>query len=375
MNKKNVIIIMIDGGRLDRAQQSTIFKQLKSKSIFFSNSITYGPHTIAAMHAVFSGSYGTRTGTNSYWSTFQFKKNEFKTLTEYLKENDYETHADVINQLVVPKQGFDNYVVHDELNDNLVERHSNLLDDMYQKNLNDKNFFLYLHYSKIHTGIMNEVLKVYDNFSNDFFLNKSKNELRYDTLFESAENYLSKILEKIYQLNFDKNSIILVMSDHGISVGEKIGERAYGAFCYDYTLRTFTYFLIPDSHSTEVKNQIRTIDFMPTILDFLNISLDETSSNLDGESLFPLINDRSISEKYAFSETGNPLKDKAPPKEPNTKSIRTSNWKLIFNEYNDTKELYNLQLDPNENNNLIGTGEKIEKVLWDELQNLINKRN
>ena len=375
MNKKNVIIIMIDGGRLDRAQKSTIFNQLKSKSIFFSNSITYGPHTIAAMHAVFSGCYGTRSGTNSYWSTFQFKKNEFKTLTEYLKENNYETYADVINQLVVPKQGFDNYVVHDELNDNLVERHSNLLDDMHQKNLNDKNFFLYLHYSKIHTGIMNEVLKVYDNFSNDFFSNKSKNELRYDKLFESAENYLSKILEKISQLKFDKNSIILVMSDHGISVGEKIGERAYGAFCYDYTLRTFTYFLIPDSNSTEVKNQIRTIDFMPTILDLLNISLDKNSSNLDGQSLLPLISDRSISEKYAFSETGNPLKDKAPPKEPNTKSIRTSNWKLIFNEYNDTKELYNLQLDPNENNNLIATGEIIEKVLWDELQNLINKRN
>jgi arylsulfatase A-like enzyme len=375
MNKKNVIIIMIDGGRLDRAQKSTIFNQLKSKSIFFSNSITYGPHTIAAMHAVFSGCYGTRSGTNSYWSTFQFKKNEFKTLTEYLKENNYETYADVINQLVVPKQGFDNYVVHDELNDNLVERHSNLLDDMHQKNLNDKNFFLYLHYSKIHTGIMNEVLKVYDNFSNEFFSNKSKNELRYDKLFESAENYLSKILEKISQLKFDKNSIILVMSDHGISVGEKIGERAYGAFCYDYTLRTFTYFLIPDSNSTEVKNQIRTIDFMPTILDLLNISLDKNSSDLDGQSLLPLISDRSISEKYAFSETGNPLKDKAPPKEPNTKSIRTSNWKLIFNEYNGTKELYNLQLDPNENNNLIATGEIIEKVLWDELQNLINKRN
>ena len=375
MNKKNVIIIMIDGGRLDRAQKSTIFNQLKSKSIFFSNSITYGPHTIAAMHAVFSGCYGTRSGTNSYWSTFKFKKNEFKTLTEYLKENNYETYADVINQLVVPKQGFDNYVVHDELNDNLVERHSNLLDDMHQKNLNDKNFFLYLHYSKIHTGIMNEVLKVYDNFSDDFFSNKSKNELRYDKLFESAENYLTKILEKIGQLKFDKNSIILVMSDHGISVGEKIGERAYGAFCYDYTLKTFTYFLIPNSNSIEVKNQIRTIDFMPTILDLLNIPLDENNSNLDGESLLPLIDDYSISEKYAFSETGNPLNNKAPPKEPNTKSIRTSNWKLIFNEYNNTKELYNLKLDPNENNNLIGTGEKIEEVLWNELQNLMNKHN
>jgi len=74
MNRKNVIVLMIDGGRLDRAKKSLFFNKLKEKSAFFSNSITYGPHTIAAMHAVFSGSYGTRTGTNSYWSTFKFKK-------------------------------------------------------------------------------------------------------------------------------------------------------------------------------------------------------------------------------------------------------------------------------------------------------------
>jgi arylsulfatase A-like enzyme len=374
MNEKNIIIIMIDGGRLDRAQNSNVFKKLESKSIFFSNSITYGPHTIAAMHAVFSGSYGSRTGTNSYWSTFKFKKDKFKTLTEYLKTKNYDTHADVINQLVVPKQGFDNYVVHDELNDDLVKRHKILLDEMNQRNSNN-NFFLYLHYSKIHTGIMNDVLKVYDNYSDDFFSNQEKNELRYDDLFEAAESYLDKILTKIYELELNKNSIILVMSDHGISVGEKFGERAYGAYCYDYTLRNFAYFLVPDSNPLEIKQQIRTIDYMPTILDFLNIPLDESYSNLDGISLLPLTEGKSISEPYAFSETGNPLKDKAPPKEPNTKSIRTSNWKLIFNEYNNTKELYNLQLDPNENNNLIGTGEKIEELLWIELQNLINKRD
>ena len=375
MNKKNVIIIMIDGGRLDRAQNSPTFEKLKSNSSFFSNSITYGPHTIAAMHAVFSGSYGSRTGTNSYWSTYEFKKNKFKTLTEYLKDSNYETYADVINQLVVPKQGFDFYTIHDELNDNLVERHKNLLDEINSKKLNNKNFFLYLHYSNIHTGIMNEVLKVYDNFSDDFFSNKNKNELRYDKLFQAAESYLNQILDKIYELEFDKNSIILVMSDHGVSVGEKIGERAYGAFCYDYTLRTFTYFLIPNSDAIEIKQQIRTVDFMPTILDFLNISLDTTYSNLDGESLLPLIDGKSFSENYAFSETGNPLHEKSPPKEPNTKSIRSSEWKLIFNDYNQTKELYNLQLDPDENNNLIGTGEKIEEVLWIELQNLINKHD
>jgi arylsulfatase A-like enzyme len=222
---------------------------------------------------------------------------------------------------------------------------------------------------------MNQVLKVYDNYSDDFFSNKKKNELRYDNLFQESEIYLDEILEKIYQLDIDKNSIILVMSDHGISVGEKIGERAYGAFCYDYTLRTFSYFLIPNYKSKEITQQIRTIDLMPTILDYLEIIPDNNYSNLDGMSLLPLIKDESLLESYAFSETGNPLHEKAPPKEPNVKSIRTSKWKLIFNEHNNSKELYNLESDPSENQNLIGTGEDIEKVLWEELTQLINKND
>ena len=86
---KNLIIITIDGARTDFVQKSSIFQELNSKSIFSHNCITYAPHTIASMHAIFSGTYGSRNGTNSYWSTYQFKKNDFKTLTEYLFENDY----------------------------------------------------------------------------------------------------------------------------------------------------------------------------------------------------------------------------------------------------------------------------------------------
>ena len=369
MNKKNVIIIMIDGGRLDYALNSHIFSNIKENSIFLSQSITYGPHTIAAMHAVFSGSYGSRTGTNSYWSTFKFKKNKFKTLTEYLHENGYYTHADVINQLVLPKQGFDEFIVHDEDNDDLTIRHKKILENLKLKN---KNFFVYLHFSKIHTGIKKEVLNVYQNHSQEFFDNVSKNKNRYDTLFKKAENYLESILNKIKELELDKNSLILIMSDHGVSTGERFGEHAYGAFCYDYTLRTFTYFLSNDLPQLEIAQQTRTIDFMPTILDYLNISHDPNFSKLDGVSLLPLFYGESISENYAFTETGNPLYEKSPPKEPNVKSIRNSKWKMIFNEHDNSKELYNLELDPNEENNLIGTGEKIEENLWNELTALIN---
>jgi arylsulfatase A-like enzyme len=368
MNKKNLIILMIDGGRWDYSRNSQFYKKLKDNTISFSQSITYGPHTIAAMHAVFSGSYGTRTGTNSYWSTYNFRKDKFKTLTEYLKDQNYYTICDMINKLLVPKQGFDEFLTYDEQNDDLLQRHCSILENMKKKFDNGQNFFTYLQFGDIHTGIMNEVLNVYDNFSEEYFDNMELNKIRYDKLFKKSSNYLEKILEKISLLGLDNESLILIMSDHGISVGERVGERAYGAFCYDYTLRTFAYFLYPNVSPKEISQQVRTIDFMPTILDYLKIKLDSNFEIMDGQSLLPIINGETLKELPAFSESGNPVESKEPPQEPNIRSIRTSNWKLIFNEYNNTKELYNLKQDPDEKENLIDTGLEIQEQLWDEME-------
>jgi len=370
--KKNLIILMIDGGRLDRAKKSSVFNGIKEKSTFFSQSITYGHHMIAAMHAVFSGSYGNRTGTNSYWSTYDFKENKFKTISEYLHELEYYTCADTVSKLTIPKQGLDELNIHDEVNDDLILRHKDFLRKMKEKNKEGKSFFLYLQYSNIHTGIIEQVLKKYDNFSKEFFNNKKENENRYDQLFSNAGNYVTHILNEVNELNLNDESIILIMSDHGISIGEKIGERAYGAFCYDYTLRTFAYFIGNNFPIKQIDQQVRTIDFMPTILEILNIPLNEKFEKLDGVSLVPLIQGEEISEKMAFSETGNPQKEKSPPKKPNVKSIRTSKWKLIWNQYNDTKEFYDLENDPEEEENLSGKGLEKEDFLWSELKKINN---
>ena len=80
-----------------------------------------------------------------------------------------------------------------------------------------------------------------------------------------------------------------------------------------------------------------------------------------------MIMNEQTNEQIAYTETGNPLGSNAPPKEPNTKSVRTSKWKLIHNEYDNSKELYDLENDPNEDENLSGTDLKIEKFLWKEL--------
>jgi len=178
--------------------------------------------------------------------------------------------------------------------------------------------------------------------------------------------------KKITDFDLWKDTIVLIISDHGISVGEKFGERAYGAFCYDYTIKTFAYYISSDFGSKEIPEQVRHIDFMPTILEQLNIGLDENFKPLDGVSLIPLINGESVDEKIAYTETANPLDANAPPKEPNTKSVRTSKWKLIYNEHNNTKELYNLEKDPTETNNLINSGLEIEEFLWNEFLRIQN---
>ena len=162
----------------------------------------------------------------------------------------------------------------------------------------------------------------------------------------------------------------LCISDHGISLGEKFGERAYGAFCYDYTIKTFSYYISNIARNKEIITQVRHIDILPTILEQLKIKIDSDFKSLDGISLLPLIRGELFEEKIAYTETANPLHEKSPPKEPNTKSVRTSKWKLISNDYNNSMELYNLEKDPHELENLIGKSFSIETKLKQELNEL-----
>ena len=127
---KNVIIVLIDGGRVDTAMKSPIFTNLRSKFVFCPQSITYAPYTTAAMYAILTGCYGNRTGVNSYWNVYKFKNNQFLTLADYLSENNYYTYADGHTELIIPKFGFDEFNIHDEQEIDLIEWHSKLLEKM-----------------------------------------------------------------------------------------------------------------------------------------------------------------------------------------------------------------------------------------------------
>jgi arylsulfatase A-like enzyme len=364
----NIVFITMDGARADRIIKGKNYKKIISQSAFFPKVITYAPFTISAMHAVFSGVYGFKNGVNSYWSSNNFKKEFYKTLPKFLKDTAYVTFGDSINRLILPSIGFDELKIHDELNDNLTERHKLLLEKMEKLKQSGKKFFLYLHYSNIHTGIMQEVLKKHDNFSEEYFSNKEKNSHFYDKLFNNADEYLGEIINHFKSLGLDEDTLLVIISDHGISIGEKFGERAYGVFCYDTTLISTALFYHPRISPITVKNQVRSIDILPTILELLSISHDKNYKEIDGISLMPLINGKE-DKRIAFSQSGNPLNSGKPPKEPNVYAVRTDEWKYIKNIHNNTEELYFLKDDPNEEINLIN----IEKEKSDEMRYQMNK--
>jgi len=181
-------MILLDGARYDRIKRMENFKKLMGKSTIFSQVITYAPYTIAAMHAIFSGTYGNKTGVNNYYGTHSFKKDSFLTLTGYLKNNGYYTFGDLLSELVVPAVGFDELKIHNELKDDLTQRHLDFLDKVNNIRKH-KNFFLYFHYSNIHTGVMLNVLKKYNNFSKEYFERKNENLKAYDGYIEAADKY------------------------------------------------------------------------------------------------------------------------------------------------------------------------------------------
>ena len=125
---------------------------------------------------------------------------------------------------------------------------------------------------------------------------------------------------------------------------------------------------------------VRTIDVMPTIMDYLKIEPDSNKLEMQGKTLKSLISGNIFNKflgrslpKYAFSETGGLYGMWPSPDKPNVKCIRNENWKLIHNLSVDTWELYNLKKDPNELNNLILEENKVVSKLKSELFKIIEE--
>src|SRR5579863_1888849 len=172
----------------------------------------------------------------------------------------------------------------------------------------------------------------------------------YDGEIAYADSALAHFIAYLKQSGRYRNSIIVVVGDHGEGLGEH-NEDTHGIFLYDSTTHVPLLVKLPgqDAKGREVPAQVRTTDILPTVLDVLDV---KAQAKFDGESLRPYFTGAETPGRTAFGETDYTLRFGWAP----LRSVREHGVKFIEAP---RPELYNLPSDPKELHNTYEPGEAI----------------
>ena len=370
VEKPNILFVLLDGARWDRLKISEQFSKLQKEGFLFDNVSAAYPYTFGEMNTIFTGLFGKENGVDAYYKMFKLK-DSVDYLPEILKNNGYFTSCNLISDKVISSRGFDIYESHDEYEDNVTQKHIELIERSFS-NPEKKPFFTFLQFSKIHTATVSEILKKFEWNDPIFYENKKENLQVYDDAFIQSCIYAEKIFEKIKELGSCENTIVIFFADHGTGNGERFGERNYGVFLFEETIRTFYLFIGPKIQKNIKSSELFSVtQIFPTLLD---ISHQQSSSRV---SLYPSMQAENTSfpkSEFTFSETGGLQGPFPSPLSPNVFCIKNSIYKLIFYKTPNKFELFNLEDDPNEKNNLFGTNLKIEELLKQKLFEWMNRK-
>jgi len=358
----NVILINLDGLRNDKVELCPSLRLLKERSYYFPKMFTVAPYTFAALPAVFSGMYASKNGANAYYNMFNFRKDKIETLAEIMQKSGFYTSCDIIDDSVVPNQGFDEYNIYDENTVDFQQRHMEFIQRLSKK---DK-FFLFLHNTETHKKFVRDIIDKKKSSKNFSYDKKTKNSV-YESFLQDTDDYISLIINTIKDCNIKEKTVLIIFSDHGTSLGEKDGEEFYGTFVYDYTINVFCIMHVPGMDSDVIDKQCRTIDLLPTIAELINAKFNNKKEKIQGESLFPLIRNKNMEEREVFVETGGLYGPWPSPKKHNVFCIRKNKKKLIYNQTPKTWEFYDLESDPKELNNIYAKESELTKFYKERL--------
>ncbi len=408
--KPNILLIMIDCLRSDRtvgpAATAKVpnMRKLISKGSLFPNLITANSMTTPCMTTVFSGLYPHTHGVRAL--SYARISESVPLMAEILRDNGYHTIGAAtgpVGPYTHLNRGFDEYERREGVSESLFnEWGDNFINRFRGKELPEP-WFVYLHLWEVH--MPRQVLPEYD--SPEF------GRTNYDRAISSVDARLGELLDTL-----DDDTLIFITGDHGEKTadsglesgierfkspithfmrtrlggrGQKIYRNAigmmrslwfstartmyrgglinnplssitgHGFHVYDSLVRVP--FIISGHHPTAadivIKDQIRQIDMMPTILDMVGL-IDAVPADVDGRSIAPLINGQELTPLPAFIETC-----QNPSQPSDLYGVRTPEWKYAvhLSDPDVPDELYYLPTDPGETSNIAQTQPDVVKEL------------
>ena len=268
----------------------------------------------------------------------------------------------------------------------------------------DEPFFAVLCHYAVHTPLQakEEKIKKYEQklkkieFSGPEYITKDgttkmrQDNAIYAAMIESMDESMGELVKTLKQNDLYNNTIIVFTSDHGglsnrgmnnkrALATSNLPLRAGKGHVYEGGAKVPFFVYWPGKVQAGTFSEQVTVntDIFPTLLDMAGIPL-KSEAHLDGISMLPALKGKKPMERTLFwhSPVGRPESTG----DENCSAIRDGNYKLIDFYDKNKVELYDLEKDPYETNNLVSSEEKLTESLhkklngWKTNVNAIHKK-
>ncbi|UCF43534.1 MAG: sulfatase [Planctomycetota bacterium] len=366
---KNILLISIDTCRPDHLscygyprQTTPNIDQLARESVLFKNAISPVPITFPAHCSMLIGTIPPHHGVhgNIGW---QLDKSNL-TLAEILHSKGYTTGAIVSSFVMDARFGLDQgFEVYDDFYDDFrapkgsgrdsnerKAEHASRAASSWLEEYQNEPFFLFLHYYDPHFP--------YDPpepFASAFADDLYAGEIAY------TDKCIGQVIKKLKELDLYDSTLLIITTDHGESRDEH-GEFSHGYFIYHSTLEVALIIKVPGRpKGKKVDGVVGLVDIVPTICGMLGVT---PPSPVHGRDLSPfLTKKRKIKkdERYVYCESLTSQRYGCNP----LLGLVSDHWKYI---QAPRQELYDLNKDPNESQNLADENPAVTRLMRNNLK-------
>ncbi len=166
-----------------------------------------------------------------------------------------------------------------------------------------------------------------------------------------ADAQVGKVLDELKQSGLDKNTIVVLWSDHGWHLGDDLVWGKHTLF--DWALRSVLIVKLPGANSGIACNKvISSVDIYPSLMELCNIPMPHKT---DGVSFVPFVKNASKKEwkNIAYSYFNNGI------------TMRTPRYRFTkyFRKEEPQLELFDHKADPYEQNNIAASNPRLVKRL------------
>ncbi|MFB0523982.1 MAG: sulfatase [Phycisphaerae bacterium] len=392
--KPNFLFILIDdmgwsdlGCYGNQFHETPNVDRLSKQGMRFTDAYAAAPVCSPTRASILAGQYPARIGIADFipghqraWAKLKVPQNRLQmpaetiTIAEVLKEHGYTTghigkwHLGGEPKFMPQNQGFDTVVQRGRnLNDKQVTSFTDSAIDFIQAS-RDKPFFLYLSHHSVHIPLQapQQLIEKYEKkpklHRTPYGAATGVNNPIYAAMIEHLDASIGRIINKLDELNLADRTMVVFFSDNGGLY------KPYGGYGGDKSAIT-TNWPLRDEKGTLYEGGIReplivrwpgvvkpgticsmpvcSVDFYPT---FLEIAGAKANSDqvLDGKSIFSLLTQTGRFERDAIYWHYPHYHHSTP-----AGVTRQGHWKLIEFFEDGRLELYNLEDDIAEKNNLV----------------------